>query len=65
MAADLKGYLLSCPLARKREDMLSLGTLLRSAVDGHEVLERNKIGEEEENHRDTDRKRKKANRYSL
>lgn len=51
-------YLLLCPLARKREDMLSLGTLLCSAVDGHRVLEKNKGGyretEREEKHRDTE-----------
>lgn len=35
-------YLLLCPLARKREDILSLGTLLCSAVDRHEALEKTK-----------------------
>lgn len=40
LVCSAQQYLLLCPLARKREDMLSLGTLLDSAVDRHWALEK-------------------------
>lgn len=43
----VRQYRLLCPPARKREDILSLGTLLCSAVDGHQEKTKRKTIETE------------------
>ena len=53
-------YLLLCPLARKREDILSLGTRLCSAADGHqEDIEREEKKNEFNENIDGGRKRER------